>query len=254
MLTQYKKRSAVTLLIIVTGFADVYSQTPEKELTQLNRSKKFSVYIYGTYVSGAELQNSPRSTDPIERDATVEMRGGYGYGGEFLYDPGIYNVGIKFYVSSEYLKVNENDLEMVFDNGASTAKIRMNEQYTFVPLEFGLKWNLPVSSENLQIYIGGGAGVYFGDRKRRLGELQSETIFRKADFSLNILSGLEYFAARNLSADLELKFREASFDVESKFNKNEIEINNTSYPLINPFYSRIIVDGVRISLGFKYHF
>lgn len=231
-----------------------FAQSPESDGNFFDPSRKFSVYLYGTYVSSSELQNDPKSSDPIERDATVELDGGYGYGAEIMYDPGIYNSGIRFFLSSEYLKVDQSDLEFILDNGSTQGKVRMREKFTMVPVEFGVKWNLPVTSDNLKIYIGGGGGVYFGNRTRNIADLQSTTVNTKPGFSLNILSGLEYFAARNLSADLELKFREASFDVESKFSENQINVNGTVYQLTNPFYSRIIVDGVRVSLGLKYHF
>lgn len=251
-ITNYKFR--FLLIVILLSLDKVFCQIPEDEKKFYDPNKKFSVYIYGTYVSSSELQDNPKSPDPIERDATVDLDGGYGYGGEFIYDPGIYNLGIKFYLSSEYLKVDQRDLEFILNNGETESKVRMREKFTFVPVEFGLKWNLPVGSDNLKIYIGGGCGAYFGKRTRIIADMQSSSINSKPGFSLNILSGIEYYMARNLSADLELKFREASFDSEDRFSQNQIEVNGTSYQLVNPFYSRIIIDGVRISLGFKYHF
>jgi opacity protein-like surface antigen len=246
------RKIKITLLFLYA--IPSFSQTQDEGIKYFDASKKFSLYLYGTYVSASELQNDPKSSNPIERDATVDLDGGYGYGGEFMFDPGIYNLGIRFYLSSEYLKIDQTDLELVFNNGSTEAKVPMREKFTFIPVEFGVKWNLPVGSDNLKIYIGGGGGVYFGNRTRFLQDMQSTTLYKKPGFSLNILSGLEYFIARNLSADLELKFREASFDVESGFDRNQIEINGIQFQLTNPFYSRIIVDGVRVSLGFKYHF
>ncbi|MGH2575494.1 MAG: hypothetical protein ACRDFC_07325, partial [Ignavibacteria bacterium] len=149
----------------------IFPQSEESELKFFDPNKKFSLSFYGTYISSSELQNNPKSTNPIERDATLELDGGFGFGGEINYDPGIYNLGIKFYLSSEYLKVDQTDLEFVFDDGENQDKIRMREKFTFIPIEFGVKWNLPVSTENFKIYIGGGAGGYFGDRTREIGEL-----------------------------------------------------------------------------------
>jgi hypothetical protein len=241
-------------LLLLLFFNSVYSQSTETDLKRSDPTKKFSVYVYGTYVSSSELQENPKSSDPIERDATIELDGGFGYGGEIIYDPGIYDLGIKLYLSLEFLKIDQRDLEMIFDNGAQRDEIQMRERFTLIPVELGVKWLLPVSGEEFKIYIGGGVGIYFGSRTRNMGNLESSTLDTKPGFSLNILSGIEYFFARNLSADFELKFREASFDAENKFSQNSIDINGTIYPITNPFYSRLIVDGVRLSLGIKYHF
>jgi len=232
----------------------LYGQAEETDVNRFDPSKRFSIHIYGTYVSSSELQENPRSSDPIERDATIELDGGFGYGAEIIYDPGIYDLGIKLYLSSEFLKIDQRDLEMLFDNGAQRDKVKMREELILIPVELGVKWLLPVSGRDLKVYIGGGGGVYFGKRTRYLGSLESSMLEAKPGFSLNVLSGIEYFFARNLSGDAELKFREAFFDVESKFNESSIIINGTNYPISNPFYSRLIVDGVRISLGINYHF
>lgn len=232
----------------------VLAQSTETDLKRFDPTKKFAVYVYGTYISSSELLEKPKSSNPIERNAAIELDGGFGYGGEITYDPGIYDLGIKLYLSSEFLRIDQRDLEMVFDNGAQRDEVQMRERFILVPVELGVKWLLPVSGEEFKIYIGGGGGIYFGNRTRNVGNLESSTLDTKPGFSLNILSGIEYFFARNLSADFELKFREAFFDSENKFSQNSIDINGTVYPLTNPFYSRLIVDGVRLSLGVKYHF
>jgi opacity protein-like surface antigen len=132
--------------------------------------------------------------------------------------------------------------------------IGISEQFTVIPVEFGVKWNLPIGSDNWKIYIGGGGGVYFGKETRSILYLQSSQISSKPDFSLNILSGVDYYLDKNFSANLELKFREAAFDSESRFSSSTVTVNGSEFQLENPFYSRFIADGVRVSLGFKYYF
>ena len=232
----------------------LYSQITNPEHTVYNESGKFTIYIYGTYVSSAELQNDISSHIAFLRDASVELSGGYGAGGEISFNPGFANLGLSFYLSSEYLKVNDDELLMRLDQDSSYINYRVGEEYTLIPLEAGLKWRLPVSTERFKIYIGGGGGVYFGDRTRTIAGLQSYTVSKKAGYSMNILAGLEYFVARNLSVDFEFKFREASFDNESRFNSDFVTVNGNNYPIENPINSRFIVDGTRISAGLKYHF
>jgi hypothetical protein len=228
----------------------LYSQT-KQNAGFYDPEKRFSVSLYGTYISSSELMNNPNSTDPIERDASVDLPGGYGYGAELDYEPPLFDLGLTFYISTEYFKSSSNELILRFDNGEDVANVKAYESYSVIPLEAGIKWSLPVSSDNFKIYIG---GIYFGDRTRTMLNMVSTNINKKPGFNVNVLSGLEYYVARNLSANLEFKFREAVFDVESRYNTNIIRINGIQFTFENPFYTRFIVDGVRLSAGLKYQF
>jgi opacity protein-like surface antigen len=187
------------------------------------------------------------SPDPVFRDLSVEMNATYGYGAELNYKPNIFNLDILFYLSAEYMKIEQDNSEYKVDNGFNISTFFVHEKFTLVPVELGIKWPLPVGTDNFKIYIGGGGGFYFGSHKRTYGSLESRPVENKPGFSLNILSGLEYYFMKNVSADFELKFREASFDTQGSYNKKQFQ-------LPDPFYSRLIVDGVRVSAGFKYHF
>lgn len=232
----------------------LYSQSIHTNTLYSNSDNRFSVMIYGTYVSAAELQDNYRSNIPFLRDASVELYGGYGYGAELTFNPGIGELGIIFYLSSEYLKAKDDDLVMRFEQDTNRANIKFTQEYELYPIEAGIKWYLPVSSDRFKIMIGGGGGVYFGNSSRSLGNISSSAVSNTPGFSMNVLAGLEYFIARNLSANFEFKFREASFDSESNYSSDAIVISGVEYSLENPFYSRFLVDGARLSLGLKYHF
>jgi outer membrane protein W len=185
----------------------------------------------------------------------IPLKGGLGYGAELNFKPNIGNLDITFFLSTEYFAVNQTDLYTRFSQDTTYTKVPVAEKFFMVPLELGVKWDLPVSSDRFKVYIGGGGGLYFGNRTRTIANsVVSYTTDKKAGFSLNILSGADYYLERNLSANFEIKFREASFDVESRFNQNTININGQELLMDNPVYSRIIVDGVRLSLGLKYNF
>lgn len=216
--------------------------------------KKFSIVVYGTYVSSAELMDNIRSPISYLRDASVELVGGYGYGAEMTYDPSIEGFDVLLYLSSEYLKVEDDGLLYRFDQDTISANVRFTEQFSMIPIEGGLKWNLPISTQRIKIYIGGGAGIYFGERNRKLGTISTTNISRKPGYSMNVLAGGDYFLAGNLSVNFEFKFREASFDSEEDFGTDYISVGGNNFMLQNPIYSRILVDGVRLSAGIKYHF
>lgn len=232
----------------------LYSQTVKTENIVYNGSGKLTLQAFAMYVSSAELQNNIKSNVSFIRDASIELKGGYGYGAELTYNPNISNFDILFYISSEYLKVKDDGLVLRFENDSAVSNVRFTEEFNLIPLEAGLKWNLPVSTERFKVYIGGGGGVYFGNRTRTVGPNKTSAISRKPGFSMNVLAGLEYFVERNLSLDFEFKFREANFESEDRFDTDLITIGGNTYSLDNPVYSRLLVDGTRLSIGIKYHF
>jgi hypothetical protein len=233
-------------LIILSN--PLFLSAQHHELPYYDKTKRFSILFYGTYVSSAELLDNIKSDIAFFRGASLETAGGYGYGGELTFNPEIYDVGIIFYVSSEYLKIKDDELiaSKVIDD-TTVIRGRFTEEFSIIPVEAGLKWSLPISTEKFKVFIGGGAGLYFGKRTRTVNRVSSTEVSSSPGFSLNVLSGMEYYIARNLSVDFQFKFREGSFDSESKFPQNVLIFDNT----IN---SRIIIDGVRLSAGLKYNF
>lgn len=219
-----------------------------KEMQYIDPSKLFSVSVYGEYVSSAELFDNINSPDVFLRDLSVEMTGGYGYGGEITYSPNIYNLGVSFYLSSEYLKVKDDGL-MATDvlNDTTIIRGRFTEEFSVVPVEAGLKWTLPFGGDFFRFYIGGGAGMYFGSRTRTIAGVSSVPVNSTPGFSLNILTGAEYYFGRNLSLDFAFKFRDGSFETEDKF-MSPVPVFGTE------LHSRINVDGVRLSVGIRYNF
>jgi len=232
----------------------LYGQQEHDKITAFNGSGRLTLQVYATYISAAELQNNIKSNISFVRDASIELKGGYGYGAELTYNPNIADFDVMFYLSSEYLKVKDDELLLRFENDSASSVVRFTEEYNMIPFEAGLKWNLPVSTERFKIFIGGGAGIYLGNRKRSVGPYTTSAVSRKPGISMNVLAGLEYFVERNLSLDFEFKFREASFESQDRFDVDYVTIGGNIYSMDNPLYSRLLIDGTRLSIGLKYHF
>ena len=254
MVNNTKIFQILLLPFLLISFSAYTLKAQGEDIRFYDPDKRFSITLYGTYISASELLENPRSTNTFEREISTKLNSGYGYGVELNYAPPLFESELLIYLSAEYLKVNTDELLLKLSDGVNKASVKVKEKFMMIPLELGIKWLLPVSTDNFKLYIGGGGGIYFGDRTRTMQNLVSTNIEKTPGFSLNILSGIGYYIARNLSADFELKFREASFDVESKYNTNIININGTQYYITSPFYTRFNVDGVRISAGLKYQF
>lgn len=249
------KRSLKLIIPIIASIAIlsckfIFSQNNITPEAYFDPMKRFSLKFSATYISSSELQNNINSSNPIERDASTELDGGFGYAAELTFDPRFGNSGIYFFLSSEYYQHVQNDLFVRYYEDTNFYSVNFEEQFFIIPVEAGIKWNLPVSGKNLKVFIGGGGGIYFGNRKRSIRGLTTTTNKVIPGYSINVLSGIEYYVARNLSANFEFKFREAYFEVESQFDSRYRVV----YGFPNPLKSRLVVNGTTLSLGLKYNF
>ncbi|MBS1550979.1 MAG: outer membrane beta-barrel protein [Bacteroidetes bacterium] len=238
----------LTLILFLLSPFYSYSQNVPGFLS----GKGLSIIPQVTYVSSASIQLNPFSADLSKKTLTEELSGGYGYG--LTIRKKMFRDDITFGISAEYMKINDRELVQLLNNDSSAVRVRVSEELTVIPLEFTGYFNLPDFSENLRIFLGGGVGVYFGDRKRSVLNISSSTISKKIGFSLVVLSGMEYKISDEISGVFEIKFREAEYKVKSEFPVSGIVINNVNYEFDKELYSKIFVDGLKLSFGISYNF
>jgi len=227
----------------------IFSQSPAPHIPFFS-----NVIVNGSlnYVSSATIQLAPYSSDLIQRNSTLEISGGYGYG--FSIRTKILRNDLFIGVSAEFIKIQDNDAVLTLEGDTSIARIKLSETITAYPVELTAYFNVPSFQENLNIYLGGGIGFYSGDRIRKIQNFQSETISKSIGLSLVVLSGIEYYFEKNFMSFMELRFRDGEYDVKSKFPLSFVNINGATYPLEKEMNSKIFIDGLKISLGLGYRF
>lgn len=215
--------------------------------------KNFSVTFQMNYVSSASIQLFAFSPSEIERNIFQETRGGYGYSG--VLKSNLFGSNISLALNVEYLKITdeENTIFLQTANGPSV-RARLVEIIEVMPVELTAIFNIPYLTDDLNVYLGGGAGAYFGDWKRRLLGVESATISKRPGISFHVLSGFQYSFYQNLSAGFEIRFREGQYEVNNEFEQNEFLINGNSYSVQKSYNSKVFVDGLRLSLGLSYYF
>ncbi len=223
-----------------------------QELPALSLGNGISIMASVNYVSSASIQLNAFSSDPILRSMTEDLSGGYGYG--ISIRKTFFREDLSFGFSTEYLRIIDQSLTETFESPTFRVKARVKEDIWMLPVEFSGYFNLPKFTENLKIYLGGGVGMYFGDRKRTLLNLESKTIYRQASFSFLVLSGMEYNFTKKISGVFEMKFREGEFQVKSQFPFSAVNINGEIFPIQKNLNSKIFVDGLKLSLGVAYNF
>jgi hypothetical protein len=223
----------------------------ESQVQPNNQKNDLSLSFSVNYITSASIQLNPFSSDIIERNTTEDINGGYSFG--LSIKKKIYGDNFYISLSSEYINIkDENNFETLsFDTSSINFGVR--EELRVIPLELLVIYKLPRFLKNLDIYMGGGAGIYFGDRIRTLYRMQSETLEKNINLNLNVLMGTEYYLSPKISAYFEVKFRDGRYEVKSRYPNNYIDFESIRYSFNPILHSRIYVDGLRLSGGINYY-
>jgi hypothetical protein len=234
-------------------FILLYSTNSKSQnLSEISIGKGYSIMPSVEYVSSATVQLYPYSKDIFQRGQTEELNGGYGYG--ISIRKKLFRQDLSFGITTEFLKIFDDELTETFENDTIRVKARVSEELWIVPIEFSGYFNIPNFTDDLNIYLGGGLGIYFGDRKRTVLNIESKTISKDPGYSLIILSGMEFLFNKQFSGIFEIRFRQGEYFVRSEFPVSSININGINYPLEKNLNSNIFVDGLKLSLGIAYNF
>ncbi|MBK6505226.1 MAG: outer membrane beta-barrel protein [Ignavibacteria bacterium] len=234
-------------LILMTAVS-VNSQTLSGESNSIG----ITVTPYVSYVSSATIQIDPFSSSSFERQLTSELSGGYGYG--ISITKRIFSQDIAFGISIEYAKIKDEELTEIYDNGTARIRARIKEELTVIPVEFSGYFDLPDFTDDLNIYLGGGIGVYFGDRKRTIINIETTTLSKEPGFGFVVMSGMGYRFSEILSGVFELRFRQGEYRVKSQFATSFITAGGNTFEIDQVTDSKIFLDGLKVSFGLSVRF
>jgi hypothetical protein len=210
----------------------------------LAQEQKVDVIVIGTLNTMGRLFPNPTSADPIARSTSYSYADFYGVGAEVQYH--FANSNVSLGLSSEYIRNSGGR------NIAATGQtvVPVEDSYQVIPVELTGYFRIPVMSGTFSIFMGGGAGVYFGDRYYVVAGIAAPTTESRPGFGIHVLSGLAYRVTPWLSASLELKFRDAQFETTNAFKAASVRYHGILVPLsLVPFTSSIHTDGMVIQLG-----
>lgn len=220
--------------------------------SEISLGNGFSIMPSVEFVSSASIQLYPNSKDLFLKALNEELSGGYGYAISFRKK--LFRQDLSFGISMEYLNIFDNELTQTFENDTTRVKVRVTEELWVLPVEFTGYFNIPKFTDEMNIYLGGGLGIYFGDRKRTVSNIQSKTISKNADFSFIILSGMEILFTEHISGVFEMRFRQGQYSVISEYPVSTINVKGIEFPLEQNLNSDIYVDGLKLTLGIAYNF
>jgi outer membrane protein W len=225
------------LLVYTTIHTPVLAEEPE-----------YSISFFGSLSTSSKLFHHPNDPDEIVR-------------GQFLPLNTIFSGGIDIRRSFESMNLLVG-LNVEFISKTTTTSLPVSSQnipvvdgFFVMPVELSGYFFIPVGNENISLYMGGGAGAYFGERKYEYAGVEAKTVDRKTSYGIHILSGVEYNVSPLFAIRTEVKFRDVQFETVKRFAIPTATYGGTAVTLNqNPFPSRINIDGMHLSVGVAYRF
>jgi len=201
-----------------------------------------TISLKGLYTSSSRLFPTPDAADEIARHRYNSLDHIFGYGADVRYGiPGI-NLILGFTV--EYLQKSD-DFVTRYEIGDESFLVPTIDGYHIIPIELTGYFLIPIGSERLQFYIGGGAGIYLGRREYEINVVRSESLERSVYPGIHVVSGVDYFFHPRIGIRGEMKFRDPDIETRNRFDQETFTYRGQTFNLPEgDVPSRINVDGI----------
>ncbi len=178
------------------------------------------IAVNAVYTTSAEVFLNPNSSDVEARNRSFLL--------EDIWNPGIdirYRFSQEFILglNVEYIYKTANLPNLTAFIGNQVYVFEVEDGFSTIPIELTAYYFFPFSTEHFKFMMGAGLGYYYGQFIRNFSDVELEVIQRKSSLGLLVATSLDYMIFENLSARLELKFRNPQYNVSSKYTKTEIE-------------------------------
>lgn len=212
------------------------------------REARAQGHLYSVSFSGGWTTSSKLFRQPGDPDEFVRS--------EYLPLNDLFSAGIDIRRNFETLRIQLGlSVEYIAKTEATVddAMIPVRDGFTAVPIELSGYFMIPIGGERSQVYMGAGAGAYFGSRNYAKALADAPTVDRKTGFGIHVLGGFQYVLNQWFALRTEVKFRDVQFETVNAFRSSTVQYLGTDV-LVNssPFESRMNIDGMILSLGLVY--
>ncbi len=236
---------SLKILLVMLLLSSVYLQAHSQEYRR-------SITFKGLYTTTSRLFTNPEGEDEIARSRHNSLDHIFGYGFDVRHEiPGLQ---LTLGLSVEYLE-KSGDFFTVYTDGDDRFFIPTVDGYRVLPIELTGYFTVPFSSERLRFYIGGGAGIYIGERLYEIAGVNAEPDTRTIYPSIHVISGIDYYIFHRTAIRAELKFRDPDIETKNTFTDSVVNYGGREFPLPEGAVpGRINVDGMVFMIGLVFSF
>ena len=232
------KRRAVVAVLVMSTLLCVAGESGRAQ------ERTFSVFLKGNLTTTGRLFPNPGATDPLVRAQSYGFADFFGYGFEVQYN--IPGTNLSVGVSADVIRSAQSRTII------ATAQhlVPSEDGFRIIPIELTGYFRIPITEGSFGVYMGGGVGVYYGERQYSLAGLNAPTVSSTPGYGIHVLGGVRYHLTDHFSLSTELKFRDAHFESTNTFTQPQVRYGDIIVNLPQePFFSSINTDGMVVQLG-----
>jgi len=208
--------------------------------------KNLSVSLRGTYTTTSRIFLNPDAATEEQRAQIFQLDGIIGGGVELRYQwPGEL---FFFTLSFDFLSRSEERYQ--FLSFSPARKLPVTEGLRLMSAELGMHTYIPVGWEDMRVSMGGGIGMYRGERIFRVAGVEAAMQNAPVRFGIHVSSGVEYRVLPGVWMRGEMRFRDPEFRAVSRFTEERTVFDGATvtFPQ-NEFSSKVNVHGIVFSFG-----
>jgi opacity protein-like surface antigen len=214
-------------------------------LAQYN-GENFSICIGYNYTTSSKIFLNPNAVDVIDQNQYITIGSFANFSLEFRYR---FSQSLIFGLDIETL---ENDKK---GRHLNSPRFIVDDGFKIYPVEFSVYYFLPFSTEDFKFFMGGGFGIYPGERTRSFGDINFVKVDSEIGYGIQVSTGMDYILIQNISIRGEIRFRDPDFTSTNKYTKKIVTYDGNNYSVnTNNTISRINVDGITFRIGLAFQF
>lgn len=185
-------------------------------LTLLGNEHTLSFSLKGTFTTSTRFLYNINNPNVYSESRTITSNFGYGADVRWniLWD--------RFFLGFSTEKISALQTTPVIYPQFDELRVPYKEGFELLAVELSGYFVVPISSEHVKFYLGGGFGTYDGKRSFSVAEVSSETISSKSYIGIHVMTGVDYEIHSRIGLRFEIKFRDPHFDVTSKFDQQSV--------------------------------
>lgn len=232
------KRRAVVAVLVMSTLLCVAGESGRAQ------ERTFSVCLKGNLTTSGSLYPNPGATDPMARAQSYGFADFFGYGFEIQYN--IPGTNLSLGVSADMIRSTQTRTVIV----AAQRAVQEDDGFRIIPVELTGYFRIPITEGSFGVFMGGGVGVYYGERQYSLAGLNAPVVSSSPGWGIHVLGGIRYHLTDRFSLSTELKFRDAHFESTNTFTRSQVRYGDMVVNLPQkPFLSSIHTDGMVVQLG-----
>jgi len=208
-----------------------------------------SVVVWGSWTTDGQIFPEAGAAGPLSRSQSYPISDVPGFGAEIRY---------RFPASSIVIGLGAGVVESREHRSqllSSGRALPVEDGFRAIPVELSGYFVLPFSGQDLRVYMGGGGGVYFGERRPAFAGVSAPVVDAQPGFGIHVSAGIGWRFFDRFVLLGEMKFRDLQFSSTNAFQTDRTEYQGALVNLgSQPFSSTIHVDGVVFQFGLSAEF